>query len=70
MIKDFETECKENKTWLNQISSYYTEGVDHLTGYTEAVKSMTPAKISAFVKKVLAQGNHLEVIMLPEADKK
>lgn len=70
MIKDFETECKENRTWLNQISSYYTEGVDYLTGYTEAVKSMTPAKISAFVKKVLAQGNHLEVIMLPEADKK
>ncbi len=70
MLKDFETQYKENRTWLEQIGSYYLDGTDFLTGYTEAVKSMTPAKISAFVKKVLAQGNHLEVIMLPEADKK
>ncbi len=70
MIKTVETELKENGTWLNQIGSYYGEGVDLLTGYQDIVNAMTPAKISAFVKKLVAQGNHLEVMMFPEADKK
>ena len=70
MVKDFETACKENGTWLQIISGFYgAHNFDQYHGYADIVNAMTPAKVAAFVKNLLKQGNQLEVIMLPEETK-
>ena len=67
MIKDFETNVKKNGYWMDVISDYDELGVDKHSDYLSIVQALTPEKISAFVKNViLAGGNHVEVIMLPE----
>ena len=33
--------------------------------YEETIKGITPAKIQAFAKKLLGQGNQIEVVMEP-----
>ena len=66
LVKDFETQAKQNSFWINTLSLWYKNGIDNYTGYADMVKGMTPAKVSAFVKKVLSQGNDLEIIMLPK----
>lgn len=66
MIKDFETQAKQNSYWINTLTMWYGRGIDNYTGYADVVKGMTPAKVSAFVKKLLSQGNDLEIIMLPK----
>lgn len=66
MIKDFETQAKQNSYWINTLTMWYGRGIDNYTGYADVVNGMTPAKVSAFVKKLLSQGNDLEIIMLPK----
>ena len=46
---------------------YVSRGIDTETDYKSIVKSLTPAKVAAFVKNVILKaGNNVEVIMLPE----
>lgn len=67
LLKDAETADKENGHWLSVINMYVSRGIDNQTEYKNIVKSLTPAKVSAFVKDVvLKAGNNVEVIMLPE----
>ena len=41
-------------------------GIDGYTNYRSLVEAQTPEKISAFVKKLLADANKVSVVMLPE----
>ena len=67
MIKDFDTNVKENGYWLQVLNYYVSKGTDVNSTYKALVEAQTPASISAFVKNVLlAKGTHVEVIMLPE----
>ena len=67
MIKDYESNCKENGYWMGVINSYVSRGKDVHSDYKAAIEAQTPASVSAFVKNVLlAKGTHVEVIMLPE----
>ena len=67
MIKDFDTNVKENGYWLPVLNYYVSKGTDVNSTYKALVEAQTPASISAFVKNVLlAKGTHVEVIMLPE----
>ncbi|WP_407401658.1 M16 family metallopeptidase [Sodaliphilus sp.] len=67
MIKDFDTNVKENGYWLQVLNFYVSKGTDINSTYKALVEAQTPASISAFVKNVLlAKGTHVEVIMLPE----
>ena len=67
MIKDFDTNVKENAYWLQILNYYVSKGADVNSTYKALVEAQTPASISAFVKNVLlAKGTHVEVIMLPE----
>lgn len=67
MLKDHDTNCKENSYWLGVINMYVAKGKDIHSGYKAAVEAQTPATVSAFVKNVLlGKGTHVEVIMLPE----
>ncbi|MDO4511311.1 MAG: insulinase family protein [Bacteroidales bacterium] len=67
MLKDADEAAKENSHWMNVINMYVARGIDNQTDYKAIVSSLTPAKISAFIKNVILKaGNHVEVIMLPE----
>ena len=67
LVKDHETNAKKNSYWMDVISDFDELGVDKHSDYLSIVQSLTPEKISRFVKDViLAGGNHVEVIMLPE----
>ncbi len=67
MVKDYDTNCKENNYWLGVLSMYVGKGKDVHSGYKAAIEAQTPASVSAFVKNtLLGKGHHVEVIMLPE----
>ena len=67
MLKDADAAVKENSHWLGVYNMYVSRGIDTETDYKNIVKSLTPAKVAAFVKNVILKaGNNVEVIMLPE----
>ena len=51
---------------MDVISTYVTRGIDDHTGYEQIVNAQTPETIAAFALQLLATGNRLEVVMLPE----
>ena len=67
LLKDADAAVKENSHWLGVYNMYVSRGIDTETDYKSIVKSLTPAKVAAFVKNVILKaGNNVEVIMLPE----
>ena len=66
MVKDYNTNLKENWFWLNAIQEYLTHGADHLTGYEQIVKAQTPETIAAFARQLYNAGNKIEIVMSPE----
>ncbi len=66
MIKEHNTELKENSYWMSVISAYIDPGIDYHTGYEEMINAQTPESIAAFARQVLAAGNKVEVVMTPE----
>lgn len=69
-IKNYETNTKRNGYWMDVISDYDELGVDKHTDYRKVVESLTPAKVSEFMKNVIFNnGNSVEVVMLPEESK-
>lgn len=66
MLKNLDEELKTNGYWLNVMDEYNETGVDLYTTHRAAIESLTPAKIVAFLKKVVASNNHIQVVMLPE----
>ncbi len=66
MIKNFETMAKENSYWLAVLRYWDMRGIDLYSNYANIVNGITPQQVSDFVKKVLASGNKIEVVMLPE----
>ena len=66
MIKEHNTELKENSYWMSIISAYIDPGIDYHTGYEEMINAQTPESIAAFARQILAAGNRVEVVMTPE----
>ena len=66
MIKDHVTELKENGYWMSTLISYVGRGIDDPTGYEDIINAQTPETIAAFARQILAAGNKVEVVMLPE----
>ena len=66
VLKDHETQLKENSYWYSIISSYAMRGSDFHTGYEDLVNAQTPESIAAFARQILSAGNKLEVVMTPE----
>ena len=65
MLKNIDDQAKTNKYWLRQINRLRDYGVDTHTKYKKVVEAQTPAKVAAFMKKLLKAGNRAEVIMMP-----
>lgn len=67
MLKQADEDAKKNDYWLGVISEYLTYGIDTHTDYKKTIQALTPESISSFVKNTLLKdGNHIEVIMMPE----
>jgi zinc protease len=65
MLKRYDEAIQENSYWLNAIDMFHFRGFDRHTDYQTRLESITPAHIQEFAKKLLDQGNHVEVIMEP-----
>ena len=65
ILKNHETQLKENGYWYNIISAYANDGLDFYSGFEEIVKAQTPETIAAFARQLMAAGNKLEVVMTP-----
>ncbi|MBR5725991.1 MAG: insulinase family protein [Muribaculaceae bacterium] len=65
MLKDHETQLKENSYWYSIISAYAMRGLDFNTGYEDLVNAQTPESIAAFARQLLSAGNKIEVVMTP-----
>lgn len=66
MVKKHAEQLQENGYWLGVLDSYYANGFDTITRYDELLEGMTPAKIQTFARKLIDQGNVVEVVMMPE----
>ena len=66
MLKQFDVDAKKNGYWINTITNYKDFGVDFHTNYKKTVESLTVENVRDFLNKFLKNGNHVEVIMLPE----
>lgn len=67
MLKQADDNARRNGYWMSVISNFDELGIDTMTDYKSIVSSLTPESISTFVKDVIiAGGNSVEVIMLPE----
>ncbi len=66
MIQELDVKVKTNGFWKDIVLDHYRMGIDGYTNYRSLVEAQTPEKISAFVKKLLADANKVSVVMLPE----
>ena len=67
MLKQFDVEAKKNGYWVNTITTWKDYGLDVYTDYKKAVEALTTDSVRDFLNLLLKSGNHIEVIMLPEA---
>lgn len=67
ILKRHAENLQENSYWLNTLDNYYFRGFNGETNYIETLNGITPAKIQQFIKKLLKQGNRIEVVMESES---
>ena len=68
MLKTYDEHEKTNGFWMNYIDEYIWTGKNLIKGQREAIEALTPEKIAAFLKQLVASGNHVEVVMQPEEE--
>ena len=64
-LKQRPEDMKENNWWSGILSDYYFYGLDYLTDYGNKVKALDVKSVHEFAKKILSQGNMIEIIMRP-----
>ncbi|MDR0796249.1 MAG: insulinase family protein [Tannerella sp.] len=65
MLKRYDEAIQENSYWLAAIEAFHFRGIDRHTDYKTRLESITPEKIRDFAKKLIEQGNYIEVVMEP-----
>lgn len=66
LLKEWKNRIENNSNWLGFIDSFYYRGIDRISNYEKAVKSVTNADVQALAKKILADNNMTYVVMRPE----
>lgn len=67
MLKQADIDAKKNGYWLNTITTFKDEGLDVYTDYKNTVEALTTESVRDFLNDLLKSGNHIEVVMTPEA---
>ena len=65
MLKEYEVNVTTNKYWMSALTRYYQYNFDS-TDFVDVLNSITPKDIQNTLKKLVAQGNVVEVVMLPK----
>lgn len=65
ILKRHDENLQENSYWLSVLDNYYYRNFNTNTQYKSILQSITPARIQAFAKELLDQGNRIEIIMEP-----
>ena len=65
MLKEYEVNVTTNKYWMSALTRYYQYNFDG-TDFVDVLDSITPKDIQNTLKKLVAQGNVVEVVMLPK----
>ena len=67
LAKRFEERTKQNSTWLRAVQTWAQQGIDIHTNYLIELQNITPQRLQQFVaQQLMAQGNRVEVVMMPE----
>jgi zinc protease len=64
-LKQRSEDMKENSWWLSRMDDVYFNNLDYITGYNEKVNALTVKSVHDYAKKVLTQGNIVQVVMRP-----
>ncbi len=63
MLKTDVQNRQENSYWMGRMVTYYLDGRDFVTGYADAVNAMTKEDIRDFARRLIDQGNRVNVTM-------
>lgn len=68
MVRERETQIKENAFWLSYLQNHYMNGIDILSldEYTNLVNSFTAKKVRAVAKKYLDTKEYVRVALTPK----
>jgi zinc protease len=64
-LKQRPEDMKENSWWLSRMDDYYFYNLDYLTGYETKINTLNIQSLHDYAKKVLTQGNVVQVVMRP-----
>jgi zinc protease len=64
-LKQRQEDMKENSWWLSRMDDYYFYNLDFLTGYNDQVNALNVQSVHDYARKVLTQGNVVQVVMRP-----
>lgn len=67
MLKQADINVKKNGYWINTITTFNDYGLDVYTDYKKTVEALTTDSVRDFLNQLLKSGNHIEVVMTPEA---
>lgn len=62
-LKKYKEKQRENGYWLGVLRNHYIKNRDFHTDYAKTLESITAKDIQMFAKKLIEQGNHIEVVM-------
>lgn len=65
MLKDFQEDIEKNDWWTDILAVHELNGMDYFHGYQEAVNAITAESVQQTLKKIVAAGNVMEVVMMP-----
>lgn len=66
MLKKYTEDLRENNWWQSAVVSLYQDNLNFVEEYSAAVNALTPQFIRETLKRIVDQGNVMEVVMKPE----
>ena len=66
LLKQIDVDAKTNNYWLNTLTRWKDYGLDFYTDYKKVVEGLTAESLQQFIKQIMAAGNQIECIMMPE----
>jgi zinc protease len=64
-LKQRQEDMKENSWWISRMDDFYYYNLDYLSGYDAKVNALNIQSVHDYAKKVLTQGNVVQVVMRP-----
>jgi zinc protease len=65
LLKTYTENLRENGWWSNSVENFYHNKINYIDDYKSTVEAITPELIQSTLKKMVDQGNVMEVVMKP-----